>query len=107
MQYHVHIYFADETEPEAWSLRGQLESRPEVQALGRFHTKPVGPHPCRQFQLLTDQENLPSLIAWLEANRRGLNVLIHPVIDDDYEAHTTEASWLGTPQILRLEIFKD
>ena len=106
MQYHLHVYFDDATDEQAWALREQLENRPEVESLGRFHTQPVGPHPCRQFQILTHDTQLDSLVAWLEAHRGNLSGLIHPEIEDDYAAHTTEATWLGAPHPLRLEIFQ-
>ena len=107
MQYHLHIYFDDATEDLALSLRSQLEGRPEIQGMGRFHSKPVGPHPCRQFQVLTDETHVDGLADWLDAHRGGLSVLIHPEIEDDYLAHTAEARWLGSPHPLRLEIFSD
>ena len=30
-------------------------------------------------------------------NRQGLNILIHPLTDDEVEDHTEHAAWLGAP----------
>jgi len=105
-QYHVHIYFDEERSPLAHRLRGVLEDDPRVEALGRMHTGPVGPHPTRQFQVLLASQNLDDVLGWLERNRESLSVLIHPDIDDDLAAHTTHARWLGSPVSLDLERFR-
>ena len=102
-QYHVHIYFDDQRENLAQTIRVQADSNQGVSALGRMHTGPVGPHPCRQFQLLVPTIHLPSVLDWLDRVRSGLSVLIHPDIEDDWAAHTTHARWLGDPVELKLE----
>ena len=35
-------------------------------------------------------------------NRQGLDILIHPLTDDEYEDHTANALWLGRPVRLHL-----
>jgi aromatic ring-cleaving dioxygenase len=35
-------------------------------------------------------------------NRRGLNVLIHPLSDDSVRDHNFDGAWLGTPVPLKL-----
>jgi aromatic ring-cleaving dioxygenase len=37
-------------------------------------------------------------------NRRGLNVLIHPLTDDPVRDHDTDCVWLGTPVPLKLHV---
>ena len=37
-------------------------------------------------------------------NRQGLDILIHPLSDDEYDDHTANALWLGNPVPLKLEI---
>ena len=104
-QYHLHIYFEDHTETEARALYRLAQDRPDIDAIGRFHPAPIGPHPVRQFQLLVRAELLESVEKWL-ANARGeLDVLIHPDIDDDLLAHTELARWLGSAHPLKLERF--
>ena len=105
MRYHVHVYFDDDTADLAWGLRESIETHPANQGLGRFHTAPVGPHPTRQFQIYVERDELEGFLSWLDERRQGLNVLIHPDIDDDLLAHTELARWLGDPQPLLLERF--
>ena len=104
--YHVHIYFGDEDIRLATRLREHLATDERVTALGRMHTGPIGPHPCRQFQVLLTAENLEDVLGWVDTHREGLSVLIHPDIDDDLAAHTTHARWLGEPVPLMLERFQ-
>jgi aromatic ring-cleaving dioxygenase len=39
----------------------------------------------------------------LLANREGLNILVHPLSDDEYDDHTANALWLGTAVALKIE----
>ena len=104
--YHLHVYFMDETAESARKIRESALQRSDIQSVGRFHDLPVGPHPVRQFQLLVAPKDLAGVEAWLETVRGGLDVLIHPEIDDDLLAHTELARWLGTPHALKLERFR-
>ena len=104
--YHLHIYFEDQTESKALMIYEQVQTLPHVESVGRFHPKPIGPHPVRQFQLLVRTEHLDSVETWLRQARGDLDVLIHPEIDDDLLAHTKLARWLGRPHELRLERFR-
>jgi hypothetical protein len=48
-----------------------------------------------------DRGTVNQVIEWLEANRNGLSVLVHPHTTDGFlEDHTTHALWLGTPMKL-------
>ncbi len=40
---------------------------------------------------------------WLILNREGLDVLVHPLSESNYDDHTKYAMWLGKPVALRLE----
>jgi DOPA 4,5-dioxygenase len=73
--------------------------------MGRVHQKLVGPHPHWSCQLSFDSTQFDKLIPWLEQNRGGLTVLVHGVTGNDLEDHTTNASWLGAPAKLNLEVF--
>jgi aromatic ring-cleaving dioxygenase len=101
--YHIHIYFDGATESIARRIYRAAEGQALVTVLGRFHPKPIGPHPCRQFQMKVDTQNVDALIAWTDGRRDGLSVLIHPEIDNDYLAHTQLARWLGSPRELKLD----
>ena len=102
-QHHIHMYFSDETEAIAQNIYSSLRQHPDVLSLGRFHSKPVGPHPVRQFQVMVKPEKFEGFVAWLQEARRGLDVFIHPLMTDDHVAHTAMARWLGTPHTLLLD----
>lgn len=104
--YHMHVYFCDETADAAHVLYERAQKQETVHSVGRFHIKPVGPHPVRQFQLLVTPQKRHAVERWLNQNRGELDVLIHPDIDDDLLAHTTLARWLGNAHTLNLERFK-
>jgi DOPA 4,5-dioxygenase len=74
--------------------------------MGRVHERPVGPHPYWSCQLAFDAGQFEGLIPWLEAHRRGLNILVHPQTGNSLEDHTTHASWLGEPAELNLAAFR-
>lgn len=58
----------------------------------------AGPHPVAQRQVILRKESFAAdLVPWLMFNRQGLNILIHPLTDDEVEDHTEHAVWLGTP----------
>ena len=103
VQHHIHMYFSDETEHIAQRIYNDLQKHPDVVSLGRFHPKPVGPHPVRQFQVMVKPEQFEAFVAWLHEARNGLDVFIHPLIEDDYIAHTARARWLGNPHQLLLD----
>lgn len=105
-RYHAHVYF-DETSVEVAERLCMEAWRACHVGLGRLHRKSVGPHPRWSCQLSFDADEFDRLIPWLEANRSGLSVLVHPLTGDDVLAeHSTHARWLGDPVALRLEVFE-
>ncbi len=42
--WHAHVYFDAASRDAAWALREKIEKNFDI-AMGRFHEKPVGPHP--------------------------------------------------------------
>ncbi len=103
IQHHIHIYFSDATESTAKDVYKKLQQHPNVLSVGRFHPKPVGPHPVRQFQIMVKPDILEDFLLWLDTIRNGLDVFIHPLIDDDLLAHTKLVRWLGNPHTLNLD----
>lgn len=102
--YHVHIYFDDATRATATELHDEM--------VAQFGAKPsapkfigiAGPHPVPQMQAIFRRDAFTAdVLPWLMFNRRGLNILIHPLSDDEFEDHTTHAVWLGTPVDLRTD----
>ncbi|RYL25322.1 MULTISPECIES: DOPA 4,5-dioxygenase family protein [Acinetobacter] len=104
MKYHAHIYF-DLTQIELIeSLYVQLQQEfGEAMSYGRIHQKLVGPHTKPMFQLAFDQAVLPQLKHTLNRRHLGLSVLIHPLWENEYLAHTEGAQWLGESLILNLD----
>lgn len=103
--YHAHVYFDQQSFNQAQSLCIEAGKLFAVE-VGRFHKKPVGPHPCWSCQLKFDKEKHTEIITWLALNRNQLNVLIHPLTGKDLLDHTDYAAWLGKPQLLNLEVLK-
>jgi aromatic ring-cleaving dioxygenase len=44
-----------------------------------------------------------NIVPWLMLNREGLNILVHPLTESNYDDHSKYAVWLGTPVSLKLE----
>ena len=103
--YYAHIYYTPETKPLAAELREAIGRQFEA-VLGRWHDAPVGPHPISMYQVAFAVAEFPRLLPWLMLNRNGLDVLVHPETSDAYTDHTAHAAWLGTPQKLRLDVFR-
>jgi DOPA 4,5-dioxygenase len=101
--YHAHIYYDAATKPIAAQLREAIGATFSVR-LGRWHDKPVGPHPVSMYQVAFAVEEFSRLAPWLMLNRQGLNVLVHPETGNDYVDHTDFAVWLGAPIALKLDV---
>ena len=100
--YHAHVYYEAESKPRAERLRAALDERFDKIALGRWHDKPIGPHPTGSYQVAFGPDLLASLLPWLMVNRDGLVVLVHPLTGDDLADHRDFAMWLGASAELDL-----
>ena len=103
--YHAHVYYTPETRAVAERLRAAI-GRSFAVRLGRWHDKPVGPHPISMYQVAFAVEEFERLVPWLMLNRAGLDVLVHPETGNDYEDHTAFAVWLGAPIPLKLDVLR-
>ena len=70
--------------------------------LGRFHERPVGPHPMWSYQLAFAPAGFPDVVSWLALNHDGLDVFIHPNTGDALRDHRDCALWLGRSHVLNL-----
>lgn len=101
--WHAHVYFDAASRDAAWALRERI-----AQALagrfemGRFHERPVGPHPKWSYQLAFAPEQFAFMVGWLTLNHAGLDVFIHPNTDDELRDHRDGALWLGHSHTLDL-----
>jgi len=101
--WHAHVYFEAGDRDAAWALRETigvaLAGRVE---LGRFHEKPVGPHPMWSYQLAFPAAGFAHVVGWLALNHGALDVLVHPNTGDALRDHRDRALWLGQSHALNL-----
>ncbi len=100
--YHAHVYYNPESHAAAAALRDTLAAGFPVQ-VGRLNDAPVGPHPVSQFAAIFKPDAFQTVVSWLMLNRRGLDILIHPLTDDMVDDHSVYALWLGSPVDLKLD----
>ena len=103
--WHAHVYFDPETTEPAKQVREAVEARFEVN-MGRWHEKPVGPHPMWSYQIAFGPDLLGDILSWLSLNRRGLTIFVHPETGDDIPDHTDHAVWLGEKMDLNLDALR-
>ncbi|ROS05436.1 DOPA 4,5-dioxygenase [Sinobacterium caligoides] len=102
--YHAHIYFDQATRESARALCEEVGRRFALK-VGRFHEKLVGPHLKWSCQIIFQRQDFAEFTTWLELNRAGLSILVHPLTQDELADHTEHAQWLGEPVPLKLALF--
>lgn len=103
--FHAHVYYDPATREAASRVRDGLAERFEVE-LGRWHDKPIGPHPQSMYQVKFAPDQFGKLVPWLMLNREGLDILVHPSTGDDVRDHTDQALWLGEKLALNIEFLR-
>ncbi len=103
--YHAHVYYDANTKEAAGRLRRRIGARFDTK-LGRWHDKPIGPHPISFYQVAFAPELFSDLVPWMALNREDLSILIHPETGDDLADHSDFAMWLGDSLTLRLDVFR-
>ena len=102
--WHAHVYFDAASRDAAWQLRETLATALAGRMeLGRFHEKPVGPHPMWSYQLAFDAGEFAPVVGWLVLNHGALDVFIHPNTGDELRDHRDGALWLGRSHGLNLD----
>ena len=104
--WHAHVYFDAATRDAAWALRERIEQAFDIK-MGRFHERPVGPHPMFSYQVHFQNDQFAPLISWLTLNHGDLTVLVHPNTGQELEDHRDRALWIGKSMPLVLTIFTD
>ena len=101
--WHAHVYFDAASRDAAWAMRETVGSAlaGRVQ-IGRFHEKPVGPHPMWSFQVAFGAGEFTAVVGWLALNHGALDVFVHPNTDDELRDHRDCAIWLGKSYPLNL-----
>ena len=104
--FHAHVYFDGiEQLATAAHIREQAKRDFDVQ-LGRWRTKPVGPHPLPMYQITFYADQLTEILPWLMSVRGKLSILIHAQTErSDLMDHTAGAMWLGPALNLKLDFF--
>ncbi|MDL4862772.1 DOPA 4,5-dioxygenase family protein [Halomonas elongata] len=103
--YHAHLYYEDTAGlAAARQLAEAAAARFELR-VGRFHEKPVGPHPKWSCQLSFAPEHFGKIVPWLALNRGELDIFVHLGTDDDLFDHTQGVIWLGHSHPLDLSGF--
>ncbi len=103
--YHAHVYYDAGSKAAATELREAIAARFEVQ-LGRWHDRPVGPHPSWSYQVAFTPEVFAEIVPWLALNRGGLTIFLHPETGDAVPDHRDHALWLGDKAELNLDALK-
>ena len=103
--YHAHVYYDAETKETAARLRAGVEARFDI-TMGRWHDRPVGPHPCWSYQILFEPALFGELVPWLALNRDGLTVFVHPNTGEALPDHAEHAMWLGESPELNLDALR-
>ena len=104
--YHAHVYYDAGTKETAAEVRQAIEAQFDVR-MGRWHDRPIGPHPRWSYQVAFQPELFSEIVPWLTMNRAGLVVFIHPETGDDIEDHTDFAIWLGEKVELNIDALRN
>lgn len=101
--WHAHVYFDEATRDAARAFRdsivGRFGGRIEM---GRFHERPVGPHPMWSYQVAFAPAQLAEILAWLALNHGALDLFVHPNTGDQLRDHRDSAIWIGRSHVLDL-----
>ena len=101
--WHAHVYFDAPRRDAAWALREVIVTAlAGLMELGRFHERPVGPHPMGSYQLTFAPAQFAAVVGWLTLNRGALDVFVHPNTGDELADHRDRALWLGRSYELNL-----
>lgn len=104
--WHAHVYFDAATRDAARDLYDQLPARFPGAEIGRFHERPVGPHPLWSYQIAFAPALFADIVPWLALNRGGLDVFVHPNTGDGRADHAEHVMFLGKSYPLDLAVFE-
>ena len=103
--FHAHVYYDAASKRRASTLRAAIAKNFEV-SMGRWHDRPIGPHPCWSYQVAFTPDVFGALIPWLALNRDGLVVFVHPQTGDVIADHTDHALWMGQKMDLNINALR-
>jgi DOPA 4,5-dioxygenase len=101
--WHAHVYFDAETRDAARAFREVIVEHFDGRVeMGRFHERPVGPHPQWSYQVAFAPAQFADVVGWLALNHGALDVFVHPNTGDQLRDHRDSALWLGRSYMLDL-----
>ena len=110
--WHSHVYFDADSAATAEALIAEMkvELGPDAAIeYGRWHHRPVGPHPDFSIQLAYPATMFAAVMAYLSLHRNGLVIFTHPVTGEDLYSqlvdHRDHAIWMGAVRPLKLTQF--
>ena len=104
----AHVYYdPDATRGIAAALREAIAERFPAAVFGRWHDRPVGPHPIAMYQVAFGPELLAGLLSFLALQRAGLTILVHPETGHPRADHSAHALWLGDRLPLDIEFLPE
>ncbi len=105
---HSHIYYTAETREAAERFRQKIiEKFSDRTQISRLVDRPIGPHPVPMFEVDFHSETARELAPFLEKEREGLSILIHPVSEDEVKDHVERSVWLGTKLELNIAFLEE
>jgi aromatic ring-cleaving dioxygenase len=94
--WHAHVYFDADSRDKARDFRDAVAAQfGDRIDMGRFHERPVGPHPRWSYQIAFVPAQFADVVGWLALNHGTLDVFVHPNTDDELRDHRDSAMWLG------------
>lgn len=106
--WHAHVYFAAGSRDAARAFREAVVAHfGEAIEMGRFHERPVGPHPQWSYQIAFAPDRFAEVVGWLSLNHGPLDVFVHPNTGDQLRDHRDSAIWLGRSYTLNLAALGD
>jgi DOPA 4,5-dioxygenase len=105
--WHAHVYYDGGSREAAERLREGIAQAFPAAVLGRWHDKPVGPHPQAMYQVAFEPALFPTLVPFLALNREGLAVLVHPETGRQKADHLHHAMWMGAVLALDASVLPD
>lgn len=102
--WHAHVYFDAASRDAAYALREQVAEKFDGRMeMGRFHERPVGPHPQWSYQIAFAPPQLAEILTWLTLNHGALDVFVHPNTGNSLRDHRDCAVWIGRSHALNLQ----
>ena len=101
--WHAHVYFDAASRDAACALRERIVATFDGKMeMGRFHERPVGPHPQWSYQIAFGPQHLAEIATWLTLNHGALDVFMHPNTGNSLRDHRDCAVWIGRSHVLNL-----